>query len=84
MNLVRLVEQNQVDASGESMESLDLPASDNTVSLSIYRVPNQTPYEFFTRCAEMDWPLADAPDRKRKYRNTLIALVQDDRDETNA
>lgn len=83
LNLVRLVEQNQVDTSGEPMEPLDLPAADNTVSLSIYRVPNQSPYEFFTRCAEMDWPLSDATDRKCKYRNTLIALVQDYRDETN-
>lgn len=76
LNLVRLVEQNQVDTSGESMEPLDLPAADNTVSLSVYRVPDQTPYEFFTRCTEIDGSLADAPDRRGKFSNTLIALVQ--------
>jgi hypothetical protein len=58
------------------MAPLDFPADDNTVSLSVYRVPDQTPYEFFTRCAEMDRPPVDAPDRNGKYKNTLIALVQ--------
>ena len=76
LNLVRLVEQNPADVSSESMASLDFPADDNTVSLSVYRVPDQTPYEFFTRCAGMDRPPVDAPDCNGKYRNTLIALVQ--------
>jgi hypothetical protein len=77
LKLVRLVEQNQTDASCESMEPLDLPAADNTISLSIYRVPDQTPYEFFTHCADIDRPTANAPDRRNKIRSTLIALVQD-------
>ena len=76
LSLVRLVEQNPADVSSESMAPLDFPADDNTVSLSVYRVPDQTPYEFFTRCAEMDRPPVDAPDRNGKYKNTLIALVQ--------
>ncbi len=76
LNLVRLAEQNQVDASGESMVPLDFPAGDNAPSLSIYRVPDQTPYQFFSRCSELDGTPADAPEGKSKYRNTLIALVQ--------
>jgi hypothetical protein len=78
LNLVRLVDQDHFDdASGKSMEPLDLPAAENTVSLSVYRVPDQTPREFFTRCAEIDWPVADVPHRKSPFRSTLIALVQD-------
>jgi hypothetical protein len=84
LNLVRLVEQNQIDASGDSMEPLDLPAADNTVSLSVYRVPDQTPYEFFTRCAEIDWPVADGVDHQSNFSSTLIALVQDYSDENHA
>ena len=77
LELVRLVEQNQIDAGCESMEPLDLPAADNTISLSIYRVPDQTPYQFFAHCADIDRPPAIAPDRSNKFRSTLIALVQD-------
>lgn len=84
LNLVRLVEQNQIDTSGDSMEPLDLPAADNTVSLSVYRVPDQTPYEFFTRCAEIDWPVADGVDHQSNFSSTLIALVQDYSDENHA
>jgi hypothetical protein len=76
LNLVRHLEQDQVDAGGESMEPLDLPAADNTVSLSVYRVPDQTPYEFFARCADIDRPLTDAPENTGQFKNTLIALVQ--------
>ncbi|MBT8369354.1 MAG: hypothetical protein KJO34_00195 [Deltaproteobacteria bacterium] len=76
LNLVRYLEQNQVDAGGESVEPLDLPAADNTVSLSVYRVPDQTPYEFFARYADIDRPPADTPEHPSPFRNTLIALVQ--------
>ena len=84
LNLVRLVEQNQIDASGDSMEPLDLPAAYNTVSLSVYRLPDQTPYEFFPRCAQIDWPVADGVYHQSNFRNTLIALVQDYSDENHA
>ena len=76
LNLVRLVDQDHIDASGKSMEPLDLPAADNTVSLSVYRVPDQTPHEFFTHCAEIDRPVADVPHRKTQFRNTHIALIE--------
>ncbi|CAB1058334.1 hypothetical protein D1BOALGB6SA_3090 [Olavius sp. associated proteobacterium Delta 1] len=76
LNLVRLVEQNQIDTDGESMEPLGLPAAENTVSMSVYRVPDQTPYEFFARSVEIDWPVADGVDYKSKFSSTLIALIQ--------
>jgi hypothetical protein len=76
LNLARHVEPDQAQASSESMEPSDLPAADTTVSLSVYRVPDQTPYEFFARCADIDRPPADAPGPNSKFRNTLIALVQ--------
>jgi hypothetical protein len=76
LNWVRYLEQDQVEACGESIEPLDLPAADHSVSLSVYRVPDQTPHEFFARCAGIDWPLADAPENTSQFKNTLIALVQ--------
>ena len=76
LNLGRLVEQNPVDVSSESSAPLDFPAADNTLSLTVYRVPDETPHEFFTRCAELDQPPVSCTDCKDKYRNTLIALVQ--------
>ena len=76
LNLVRYLEQDQIEVSDQSMEPLDLPAADNMVSLSVYRVPDQTPYEFFARCAAIDWPRADAPEYTSQFKNTLIALVQ--------
>jgi hypothetical protein len=77
LNLVRLVENKQTASSEESIEQLDLPTAENTVSLSIYRVPDQTPHEFFTHCAEINRPAADGADRKSTSNNTLIALVQE-------
>jgi len=76
LDLVRLVDPDPIDAGGKSMEPLDLPAADKTVSLSVYRVPDQTPHEFFARCAEIDWPVADVPHRKSRFRSTHIALVE--------
>ncbi len=76
LNLARHLERDQVEAPGESLQPLDLPAADSTVSLSVYRVPDQTPYEFFARWADIDWPPADAPENTSQFKNTLIALVQ--------
>ncbi len=76
LNLARLVEHKQTASSDESIAQLDLPAAENTVSLSVYLVPDQTPHEFFTHCAEINWPAADGADCKSKFNNTLIALVQ--------
>ena len=76
LNLARHAESEPAEAGSELMEPSDLPAADTTVSLSVYRVPDQTPYEFFARCADIDWPPADAPDSKSRFSHTLIALVQ--------
>ena len=77
LNLARHLKRNQIEAGGESMEEpLDLPAAPNTLSLSVYRVPDQTPYEFFARRADIDRPLALASEGKCQFSNTLIALVQ--------
>jgi len=76
LNLVQHLEPDPVEGSGESLEPSDLPTADSTVSLSVYRVPDQTPYEFFARCADIDRPSADAPGCKSQSRNTLLALVQ--------
>ena len=74
--LVRHAQPDSADAGSESLEPTELPAAHATVSLIVYRVPDQTPYEFFARCADIDRPCADAPGFKSKFGNTLIALVK--------
>jgi len=80
LNLVRQLEPDPVEVSGELLEPPDLPAADSMVSLSVYRVPDQTPYEFFARWADADRTLAAACECKSKFKNTLIALVQNSLD----
>ncbi len=76
LNLARLVDHKQTASSDESIEQLDLPAAENTVSLSVYLVPDQTPHEFFTHCAEINWPAAAETWRTGSPKNTLIGLIQ--------
>jgi len=75
LNLIRIAEHGSVESPGESMEPVDLPAAEHTVALSVYRVPDQTPWEFFSSCAKINRPAADDADRKSQFKNTLIALI---------
>lgn len=76
LNLNRHLEPDQGAASGESMAPPDLPAADSTLALSVYRVADQTPYEFFARCTDPNGTLALAGESGSRFKNTLIALVQ--------
>jgi len=77
LNLVRLAEGKPDEFSGESIEHLDWPPAHNSVSLSVYRVPHQTPCEFFTQCAGIIRTADNSVSSGNKVKNTLIALVQD-------
>ena len=75
LKLIRLAEHKPVESSDESMEPLDLPAAGPTVALSVYRVPDRTPWEFFSGCARINRSAAHNADRKSQFENTLIALI---------
>jgi hypothetical protein len=76
LNLVRLAEGKPDESSGESIEQLDWPPARHTVSLSVYRVPDQTPREFFTQCAGINRTADNSAGGENKIKNTLIAVVQ--------
>jgi hypothetical protein len=75
LKLIRLAEHKPVESSDESMEPLDLPAAEYTVALSVYRVPDRTPREFFSGCAGINRPAAHNAERKSQLKSTLIALI---------
>ena len=75
-NLTRLCGPEQTETNDDWTEHLKMTASDKTASLSIYRVPDQTPTEFFARWAAMNGLAAGRPARTSKYGSTLIALVK--------
>ena len=76
LSMVELVEYTSTDSSDISIAHLELPAAESTVSLSVYRVADESPREFFTRCTEIGRPVVNGANRKRTPKNTLLALVQ--------
>jgi hypothetical protein len=75
-DLARFVGPEQAETVDDWIEPLTLTAFDSTASLSIYRMPDQTPPEFYARLAAMNRPAAGRTGHKSKYDSTLIALVE--------
>ena len=76
LNLMRLVQDKQEMLSDESIEQPDFPDAENTASLTVYRVPDQRPREFFARCAAINWTDTAESDRNNTINNTLIAVIE--------
>jgi hypothetical protein len=74
--LARFTGPKQTETGDDWIEQLTLPAAENTASLSVYRVPDQTPPEFYARYAAMSSPAAGRKVHKGKYDSTLIALIE--------
>ena len=58
---------------------IDVPAcpdAQDTISLSIYLVPDQLPRDFFTRYANIKLSDVDRPCRTDRFKNTLIGLIK--------
>ncbi len=75
-NLTRLCGPQPTETIDDWAEQFEVTASDKTASLSIYRVPNQSPPEFFVRYTAMNRLPANRTPPKSKYEHTLIALVK--------
>jgi hypothetical protein len=71
-----IVEDKFPPSSNDKVEGIAFPAAENTVSLSLYLVPNQIPELLFARCAEINWPEADQPFPAGRLKHTLIGLVE--------
>ena len=52
------------------------PEAEDTVSLSIYLMSDQSPREFFSRCANIESSDGDRPYRRDRFKNTLIGLIE--------
>jgi hypothetical protein len=62
--------------SGRWVDQPRFAAAENTVSLIAYLVPNQTPREFFSHCAQIESPDSPMAGDDSRYKNTLIGLVE--------
>jgi hypothetical protein len=76
LNFMRLVQDEQEVLSDELIEQPDFPDAENTASLTVYRVPDQRPREFFARCAAINWTDTAEPERNNTINNTLIAVIE--------
>jgi hypothetical protein len=74
--LSRYVEPHPAESSGRLIELIDLQPAESNVSLSVYLVPDQSPRDFFVRCAGIKRPAEDGAGLPDKFKNTLIALIE--------
>lgn len=79
LELARLLEQEQTEDLDKSSELLNVSEFDNPVTISAYRVPDQSPYEFFARSAGIDCSSAGSRPHNSRYKDILIALVRESR-----
>jgi hypothetical protein len=76
LNFMRLA-QDKPPASSEGADAqIEFPAAEETITLTAYLVPGQTPRNFFSRCARINPQDADDKGRPGSFNNTLIALVE--------
>jgi hypothetical protein len=54
----------------------EIPGSEEKVSLTLYIVPNKTPYEYFADCVETDVFQAESAKTGTRFKNTLIGLIE--------
>jgi len=71
-----IAEDKRPAASDDQAEGFGIPAAENSVSLKIYLLPDQNPFQFFCHAAGIDVPGADHARPTAGGRNTLLALVQ--------
>ena len=73
-NLVQWARNEKGAAAAVLNDAVDLPPSENNVSLDVYLVPDQIPCEFFARCADLNDTVPCV--QPGKFENTLIALIR--------
>jgi len=54
----------------------EIPGSEEKVSLTLYIVPNKTPYGYFADCVETDVFQAESAKTGIRFKNTLIGLIE--------
>jgi hypothetical protein len=74
--LAHAAENKQPVSAGGQADAPAFPDSGNTVSLSLYLVPDQMPPGFFSRCAEVKQYDGDPAGHAGRFKNTLIGLIE--------
>lgn len=54
----------------------EIPGSEKSVSLTLYIVPNKTPYECFSDCVGTDVFQGESKKTDTRFKNTIIGLVE--------
>lgn len=54
----------------------EIPGSEKSVSLTLYIVPNKTPYECFSDCVGTDVFQGESAKTDTRFKNTIIGLVE--------
>jgi hypothetical protein len=75
-DLAHIVEHKWVPTAGRPSDQSDFPAAANTVSLSVYLVPDQMPRDFFSRYVQIQPPDRDTSCPGGSFKNTLIGLIE--------
>jgi hypothetical protein len=75
-DLAHIVEHKWAPTTGRLSDRPGFQAAENTVSLSVYLVPDQMPRGFFSHCAQIEPPDRDASCPGGRFKNTLIGLVE--------
>jgi hypothetical protein len=75
-DLAHMVEHKWSPTKDRPFDQPDFPAAVNTVSLSVYLVPDQAPRDFFSRCAQIHLPDRNASHPGGRLKNSLIGLIE--------
>jgi len=75
-DLAHMVGHKWLPTKGRPFDQPDFPAVTNTVSLSVYLVPEQRPRDFFSHCVQIQTPDRNAADAGGRLKNTLIGLIE--------
>lgn len=75
-DLSYFVKQNWPPSNGGLPDFPAFPATDNTVSLHLYLVPDQIPLEFFSRCTEVEPVGGIGHSSENQLKNTVVGLIE--------
>jgi len=75
-DLAHIVEHKWGPTAGRPSDQPGFPAAANTVSLSVYLVPDQKPPDFFSRYVQIQPPDRDTSCPGGSFKNTLIGLIE--------
>ena len=75
-DLAHIVEHKWTPNTDRPSGQPSFPAATNTVSLSVYLVPDEMPRDFFPRCAQIQPPARNTACSGDEFKNTLVGLIE--------